>query len=213
MQIRLSIKQGYKMLNLISQTKLITKLQNCKHYIATLLCNLCLFVPNNISAVCSSDVDINNHVMINIDAVEFHDRIKMYSQKNFEIAGVRYVSTKVSDGVFAGRQSRTCTSTNGNAYYLVSKNNRLTSCPDGSSIVTIGSTSATPTPAQVSSVIGNEIASIGGGCLSNRFYMMTDDTDMHYTWFSGSAPSGGWSTISWSSGSWEGTPLCKLDFQ
>jgi len=193
--------------------KIGQQITNHKHCLSVFVLFLLVVVPHNISAVCSSDIDMDTHSLINVDELYFNGRIIMYDQKSFEIAGVRYVSALVSDGMFASTNSRTCTSTNGNSYYLVSKNDRLTACPADSSVITIGATNNTPTPAQVSSIIGNNVAAVSTGCLTNRFYMITDDTDMYYKYFSGSTPSGDWQTVSWGSGGWEGLPLCKLDFQ
>ena len=199
-------------------SKAIQKIQNiwhCKHCVATFVLFALVAVPHNISAVCSSNVDMGNHKLVNIGAMYFSGNLKMYT-KYMTIGGVKYASFKVSDGVFSSSYQQ-CTSSNGNAYYLVTGTERLTACPAGSTLKNIGSSTGSPTPKQVFDAVGTHL---GGtpGCASNRIYIGAADSGMRYfnnLDHSGNDPVAGdtWSYVSSGYYSYTTIPLCKLDYQ
>jgi len=122
----------------ISQTiqKLIKKLQECKHCIATFAISVLLIVPHNISAVCSSNVDMGTHNLVNVGAMYFNGPVKIY-MPYMTFGGVHYASPLVSDGLFDSSYSK-CTSTNGNQYYQISSSQRASACPDNTTLISLG---------------------------------------------------------------------------
>ena len=209
-------------LALTNISKAIQKIQNirqqitnCKYCIATLLCGLCLFVPNNISAVCKYQIDMGGNSLRNINGIVFSADIKFYIPY-ITIAGVKYANTKVSDGLLDSSYS-SCTSSDGNAYYLVTGTQRLTACPSGSRLHNIGSSTGSPTPKQVFDAVGIGVAR-STSCVVEAIYIAATDGGMRYFHqgdHNGNNPVAGdeWSYVSSGYGSFSATPLCKLDYQ
>ena len=208
MQIRLSIKQGIKMLNSISQTKLLTKLQNCKHCLAIFVLFLLVVVPHNISAVCSSDVDLDSKVIINVDYVEWNQKMPAY----VTIAGAKYASSKVSDGLFSSSYQQ-CTGSDGNSRYTLSgpEAKAAGACPAGSTLQPLPDLTGHPTPTEVDNAIGKTVWI--NACRDWQIVLQGTDSNADRYAENTITASTDWLNHGSSGERHHGFPLCKLDFQ
>ncbi len=195
--------------------KLTIGLKKCKYCIAGFALFMLVVLPHNIQSSCDYTLDMNGHSLTTVGNITWVNNQKQY-YGTVTIAGIKYVSTKVGQG-FQGNSYEVCTSSNGNAYYLATGAQRLSACPDGSSLITIGSATGTPTPKQVFDTLG---IGIGGApnCISNVIYIAATDSGMRFfntVDHNGNNPvaSNTWSYISSGYGSYTTMPLCKLDYQ
>ena len=198
------------------QTKLITKLQNCKHCIATLICGLCLFVPHNISAVCDYLIDMNGYSLTNVHTIQWYgNRNKVPAFGAVTIGGVKYISIKEYNGyplTNTNSDWSLCTSSNGKKYWLFNLDKAATSiCPVGSTFHAPASASGHPTGAELKSVVG-QIRYYSSGCRTDGLYLHKGPAQDFYYLNTFTGFNVDWNTNSITN-SRRGIVLCKLDFQ
>jgi len=189
--------------------KLIKKLQECKHCIATFALLILFIMPHNVQSVCNNNVDLDDNIIVGVRFLHFHRAPPMPS---INLNGVNYASPRVSDGLFNSAY-RTCTSSDGNSYYLVVPSQFANACPDDTTLISLSSASASPKPIHAWKAVG--AVAFNAGCRTDRIFIAVDDSNTMYNRNAGTnGPSAteNWSTSGWSS-TFAGLPLCKLDYQ
>ena len=184
-----------------------TTLKNC---LISLVLTL-VVLPHNIQSACSSDVSMDGYKLENVTAIYFSGDIYPIPF-TMVIDGIKYASTKLSDGVFDGSYKQ-CTGSDGNAYYTLSgpETKAAGACPTGSTLQALPATNGRPTPAEVDNAIGRAVWI--NSCRNWQIVLQGTNTNQDRYAEGSITVSTVWKNH-WASGeNHHGFPLCKLDYQ